>query len=156
MGIVRFALRFPYTFYGLAALIVFLGISAIRVMPIDIFPEINIPVVNVIWEYDGLSTPEMEQRVSTYSQYAISTSGSAVPGMHPSSRHHEPLANPIAIPKGNKAVPFARAAALSDRNCAGLRPSQKPRSSGGHEAMVKLRERLAQLVRRGASRDRAA
>ena len=48
MGIVRFALRFPYTFYGLAALILFLGISAIRVMPIDIFPEINIPVVNVI------------------------------------------------------------------------------------------------------------
>jgi len=81
MGIVRFALRFPYTFYGLAALVVFLGISAIRVMPIDIFPEINIPVVNVIWEYDGLSTPEMEQRVSTYSQYAISTSVSGIKNM---------------------------------------------------------------------------
>jgi multidrug efflux pump subunit AcrB len=81
MGIVRFALRFPYTFYGLAALIVFLGISAIRVMPIDIFPEINIPVVNVIWQYTGLSTPEMEQRVSTYSQYAISTSVSGIKNM---------------------------------------------------------------------------
>jgi multidrug efflux pump subunit AcrB len=81
MGIVRFALRFPYTFYGLAALIVFLGISAIRVMPIDIFPEINIPVVNVIWEEAGLSTPEMEQRVSTYSQYAISTSVSGIKNM---------------------------------------------------------------------------
>jgi multidrug efflux pump subunit AcrB len=81
MGIVRFALRFPYTFYGLAALILFLGISAIRVMPIDIFPEINIPVVNVIWQYTGLSTPEMEQRVSTYSQYAISTSVSGIKNM---------------------------------------------------------------------------
>ena len=81
MGIVRFALRFPYTFYGLAALILFLGISAIRVMPIDIFPEINIPVVNVIWEEAGLSTPEMEQRVSTYSQYAISTSVSGIKNM---------------------------------------------------------------------------
>ena len=49
MGIVRFALRFPYTFYVLAALIVFLGVSAITVMPEDIFPEINIPVVSVIW-----------------------------------------------------------------------------------------------------------
>lgn len=39
MGIVRFALRFPYTFYVLAALIVFLGISAIIVMPRDIFPD---------------------------------------------------------------------------------------------------------------------
>src|SRR5215831_12686979 len=81
MGIVRFALRFPYTFYGLAALILFLGISAIRVMPIDIFPEINIPVVTVIWEEAGLSTPEMEQRVSTYSQYAISTSVSGIKNM---------------------------------------------------------------------------
>src|SRR5207245_531058 len=65
---------FPYTFYVVAFLIVFLGSSAAIVMPIDIFPEINIPVVTVIWQYTGLSTPEMEQRVSTYSQYAISTS----------------------------------------------------------------------------------
>jgi multidrug efflux pump subunit AcrB len=72
MGIVRFALKFPYTFYILAALIVFLGVSAIRVMPEDIFPEINIPVVSIIWQYTGLTAPEMEQRVSTYSQYAIS------------------------------------------------------------------------------------
>src|ERR1700723_1070682 len=72
MGIVRFALKFPYTFYVLAALIVFLGVSAIKVMPEDIFPEINIPVVSIIWQYTGLTSPEMEQRVSTYSQYAIS------------------------------------------------------------------------------------
>jgi multidrug efflux pump subunit AcrB len=81
MGIVRFALKFPYTFYVLAALIVFLGVSAITVMPMDIFPEINIPVVNVIWQYTGLSTPAMEQRVSTYSQYAISTSVSGIKNM---------------------------------------------------------------------------
>ena len=62
MDIVRFALRFPYTFFTLAALILFLGISAIVVMPTDIFPQINIPVVSVIWQYTGLSTPEMEQR----------------------------------------------------------------------------------------------
>src|ERR1700716_3988527 len=72
MGIVRFALRFPYTFYVLAALIVFLGVAAIRTMRTDIFPEIKIPVVTVIWSYTGLSTPEMEQRVTTYSQYSIS------------------------------------------------------------------------------------
>jgi multidrug efflux pump subunit AcrB len=68
MGIVRFALKFPYTFYVLAAFIVFLGGAAINVMPEDIFPEINIPVVSVIWQYTGLSVPEMEQRVTTYSQ----------------------------------------------------------------------------------------
>jgi multidrug efflux pump subunit AcrB len=81
MGIVRFALRFPYTFYVLAVLILFLGVTAIRVMPKDVFPEINIPVVTVIWQYTGLSAPEMEQRVTTYSQYAISTAVSGVKNM---------------------------------------------------------------------------
>src|SRR5258708_8215900 len=73
MGIVRFALRFPHTFYVVAALILFLGIAAIRSMPTDIFPEIRIPVGTVIWQYTGLTTPEMEQPVSTYSQYSISS-----------------------------------------------------------------------------------
>src|SRR3954453_22188693 len=72
MGIVRFALRFQYTFYVLAALILFLGAVAMRATPTDIFPEIRIPVVSVIWSYTALSTPEMEQRVTTYSQYSIS------------------------------------------------------------------------------------
>ena len=81
MGIVRFALRFPHTFYVLAALILFLGIIAIRVMPTDIFPEINIPVVTVIWQETGLSTPEMEQRVTTYSQYAISSNVNGIKNM---------------------------------------------------------------------------
>src|SRR5215813_2450971 len=73
MGLVRFALRFPHTFYVVAALILFLGVTACLTMPTDIFPEINIPVVTVIWSYTGLSTPEMEQRVTTYSQYSISS-----------------------------------------------------------------------------------
>src|ERR1700751_3262871 len=81
MGIVRFALKFPYTFYVLAAFIVFLGGSAIMVMPEDIFPEINIPVVSVIWQYTGLSVPEMEQRVTTYGQYSISTNVNGIKNM---------------------------------------------------------------------------
>jgi multidrug efflux pump subunit AcrB len=81
MGIVRFALRFPHTFYVVAALILFLGVAAIRSMPTDIFPEINIPVVTVIWSYTGLTTPEMEQRVSTYSQYSISANVNGIKNM---------------------------------------------------------------------------
>jgi multidrug efflux pump subunit AcrB len=81
MGIVRFALRFPHTFYVVAALILFLGFATIWSMPTDIFPEINIPVVTVIWQYTGLSTPEMEQRVSTYSEYFISTCVSGIKNM---------------------------------------------------------------------------
>ena len=65
----------------LAGLIVFLGVTAIRTMPTDIFPEINIPVVTIIWSYTGLSTPEMEQRVSTYSQYSISSNVNGIKDM---------------------------------------------------------------------------
>jgi multidrug efflux pump subunit AcrB len=74
MGIVRFALKFPHTFYVLAGLMLFLGVSAIIVTPKDIFPPINIPVVTVIWQFTGLTPEEMEQRITTYSEYAISTS----------------------------------------------------------------------------------
>src|ERR1700719_528190 len=81
MGIVRFALRFPHTFYVLAALMLFLGVAAIRSMPTDIFPEIRIPVVTVIWQYTGLTTPEMKQRVSTYSQYSISANVNGIKNM---------------------------------------------------------------------------
>jgi multidrug efflux pump subunit AcrB len=73
LGIVRFALKYPHTFYVVAALILFLGVTAAIEMPTDIFPEINIPVVSVIWQYTGLDTTEMEQRVTTYSQYSISS-----------------------------------------------------------------------------------
>src|SRR5215469_14933317 len=47
-------------------------------MPTAIFPEIDIPVVSVIWQYTGLNTTEMEQRFTTYAQYAISTSTNGI------------------------------------------------------------------------------
>ena len=81
MWIVGFALRFPHTFYVLASLILFLGITATVSMPTDIFPEINIPVVSVIWQYTGLSTPEMEQRVTTYAEYSISANVNGIKDM---------------------------------------------------------------------------
>jgi len=74
MGIVKFALKYPHTFYVVALLMLFLGVSAIIVTPKDIFPGINIPVVSVIWQYTGLTPEEMEQRVTTYSEYSISSS----------------------------------------------------------------------------------
>ena len=55
MGIVAFALRYRHTFYVLALMMLFLGGSAILTVPKDIFPNINIPVVTVIWQYTGLT-----------------------------------------------------------------------------------------------------
>src|SRR5262245_15556669 len=81
MGIVRVALKFPHTFYVLAGLMLFLGGSAILVTPKDIFPSINIPVVTVIWQFTGLTPEEMEQRVTTYSEYSMSANVSDIRNM---------------------------------------------------------------------------
>lgn len=78
MGIVSFALRYRHTFYVLALMMLFLGGTAIITTPKDIFPSINIPVVTVIWQYTGLTPEEMEQRVTTYSEYAISSNVSNI------------------------------------------------------------------------------
>ncbi len=73
MWIVRLALRRPYTFVVLALLIAVLGLASIVTMPVDIFPAINIPVVNVIWSYSGLSPTEMQDRIVTVSERAFTT-----------------------------------------------------------------------------------
>ena len=73
MWIVRLALRRPYTFAVLGMLIAILGGLALVRTPTDIFPNINIPVVSVIWLYNGLSAKEMEGRVVTISERAMTT-----------------------------------------------------------------------------------
>src|SRR6266404_6484381 len=78
MWIVRLALRRPYTFVVLALLIAVLGLASILTMPVDIFPAINIPVVNVIWNYSGLSPTEMQDRIVTVSERAFTTTVSGI------------------------------------------------------------------------------
>ncbi len=73
MWIVRLALRRPYTFVVMAVLMLVLGVAAILTMPTDIFPNINIPVVTVVWTYTGLSPDEMEKRVVTVCERAMTT-----------------------------------------------------------------------------------
>ena len=73
MWIVKLALRRPYTFVVMALLILLLGVSAIKTTPTDIFPEIDIPVVTVVWQYAGLSPDQMAKQITTFSEYTISS-----------------------------------------------------------------------------------
>jgi multidrug efflux pump subunit AcrB len=73
MWIVRLALNRPYTFVVLALLIVIVGGAMIVQTPTDIFPNIDIPVVTVIWSYRGLSTKDMESQMTIFSEYTISS-----------------------------------------------------------------------------------
>src|SRR5579863_8442024 len=63
MWIVRLALRRPYTFVVMSLLILILGILSIYSTPIDIFPNIDIPVISVVYGYPGLSAEEIAQRI---------------------------------------------------------------------------------------------
>src|SRR6266478_663190 len=73
MWIVKLALRRPYTFVVMALLILLLGITSIKKTPTDIFPEIDIPVVTVVWQYSGLSPDQMAKQITTFSEYTISS-----------------------------------------------------------------------------------
>jgi multidrug efflux pump subunit AcrB len=63
MAVVRFVLTHPYTVAAILILICILGIGAGLRMPIDIFPEINIPVVSVVWTYNGMSATDIQNRI---------------------------------------------------------------------------------------------
>jgi CzcA family heavy metal efflux pump len=73
MWIVRLALRRPYTFVVVAMLIVIAGVYSILEMPTDILPEIDIPVIAVVWQYGGLAPDEMEQRFTSNFERALTT-----------------------------------------------------------------------------------
>ncbi len=73
MWIVRLALRRPYTVAVMCLLVMLMGFLSIRRMAVDIFPAIDIPVVTVVWNYTGLAPEEMERRVVSLSERALST-----------------------------------------------------------------------------------
>ena len=78
MSMVQLALRRPYTFIVMALLIVLATPFALRNMATDIFPEINIPVISIIWNYGGLSAQEMGQRISAQSERGLTTTVSDI------------------------------------------------------------------------------
>ncbi len=73
MWIVRLALRRPYTFAVFAILLLLIGAYSILSMPTDIFPNINIPVVSIVWQYTGLSAEEIANRIVAPSERSMTT-----------------------------------------------------------------------------------
>jgi multidrug efflux pump subunit AcrB len=73
LGIVRVALQRPYTFVVLALLLLLIGPLAALRSPTDIFPEIKIPVISVVWQYTGLPPDSMAGRITTPFQRALTT-----------------------------------------------------------------------------------
>jgi multidrug efflux pump subunit AcrB len=73
LAIVRIALHRPYTFIVAALLILLIGTLAALRMPVDIFPSINIPIIGVAWQYQGLPPDQMAGRIITPFERALTT-----------------------------------------------------------------------------------
>jgi len=73
MWIVKLALNRPYTFIVGALLVLILSPIVIFRMSTDIFPDINIPVVSIIWSYNDFSPEEMERRIVSATERALTT-----------------------------------------------------------------------------------
>jgi multidrug efflux pump subunit AcrB len=87
MWIVRLALRRPYTFVVMALLLLVLGAVTVQRMPTDIFPNVDIPVVTVIWSSTGVSPDDMEKRVVTVSERAFTTTVNDIEHMESQSMY---------------------------------------------------------------------
>ena len=81
MFLVKYALKFRTSFYVLAVLIMLAGAGAAFVMPKDVLPQVDIPVVTIVWTYTGLDTPEMQKRVTTYTEFALSNNVNGIRDM---------------------------------------------------------------------------
>jgi multidrug efflux pump subunit AcrB len=73
MWIVRLALRRPCTFVVLALLIFIVGALSILRTPTDIFPNIDIPVVSIVWTYNGFSAQDMANRITSNHERALTS-----------------------------------------------------------------------------------
>ncbi len=73
MWIIRVALSRPYTFFVLAIAILLFGPLAILRTPVDIFPDIRLPVVSVVWTYGGLPPGDISDRITTYFERQTTT-----------------------------------------------------------------------------------
>jgi multidrug efflux pump subunit AcrB len=85
MWIVRLALRRPYTIAVFCFFILLMGVLSLKSMLVDIFPVIDIPVVSVVWNYNGLSALDMERRVVLISERAFSTTVNGISRIESSS-----------------------------------------------------------------------
>jgi multidrug efflux pump subunit AcrB len=126
MWIVRLALRRPYTFAVFALLILILGAYSIASMPTDIFPNIDIPVVTVVWNYTGLSAQEMSTRIVFNSERGVTTTVNDVEHIESQSLNGIGLIKIFFQPHVNVANAVAQVTAICQVQLRSLPPGTTP------------------------------
>jgi len=126
MWIVRLALRRPYTFVVMALAIILLTPVVLLRTPVDIFPDINIPVISLVWTYNGLQPQEMEQRITSNVERGVTTLVSDVEHIESQSLNGIAVIKVFFQPGANIQTALAQTAAISQTFLRFLPPGTTP------------------------------
>jgi CzcA family heavy metal efflux pump len=126
MWIVRLALRRPYTFAVLALVLLILGpLTALRT-PTDIFPNIDIPVVAMVWNYGGLSPQQMADRITVSSERSLTTTVNNIEHIESQSLNGIAVIKIFFQPRINIANAVAQVTAIAQTQLRQLPPGTTP------------------------------
>jgi len=128
MWIVKLALRRPYTFVIMALLIVILGGISIVTMPVDIFPYIDIPILSIIYQYNGLSPEEMANRVVLGFERGLTTSVNDIEHIESQSYNGVAVIRVYFHPGARIELAQAQVVANAQANLRGMPPGMFPPS----------------------------
>ncbi len=126
MWFVRLALRRPYTFVVFALLILILGIMSITSMPVDIFPNIDIPVITIVWNFNGLSAEQMADRITSNSERGLTITVSDIDHIESQSVVGRGLIKVFFHPGANIGEALAEVTAISQTLLRQLPPGTVP------------------------------
>ena len=126
MWIVRLALRRPYTFVVFAVLILILGVFSILSMPTDIFPNIDIPIVTVVWGFNGLSPEQMANRIVSNSERGMTTTVNDIEHIESQSFNGIAVIKIFFQPHVNVANAVAQVTSISQVQLRSLPPGTNP------------------------------
>ncbi|MEO8835929.1 MAG: efflux RND transporter permease subunit, partial [Caldimonas sp.] len=126
MSMVQLALRRPYTFIVMAMLIVLATPFALLNMATDIFPEINIPVISIIWSYNGLPAQEMGQRIAAQNERSLTTTVSDIEHIESTSLAGITVIKVFFQPNANIQTAIAQVVAIEQTQLRQLPPGITP------------------------------
>jgi CzcA family heavy metal efflux pump len=125
-AVVELALRRPYTFIVMAMLILLATPFVLRSMATDIFPEINIPVVSLVWNYKGLSAQEMGQRLAGQTERSLTTTVSDIEHIESTSLAGVTVIKIFFQPNANIQTAIAQVVAIAQTQVRQLPPGTTP------------------------------
>ena len=126
MWIVALALRRPYTFVVMALLILILSPIVILHTPVDILPEINIPVISIIWQFQGLSAQEMADRIVSPTERGLTTLVNDIEHIDTQAMDGRAIEKVYLQPGANLQTAIAQAVAISQTSVRNLPQGTNP------------------------------